>query len=84
VPVFGGDYSQGGGRQAFQVVASVSARLVKIDDNMVMWTGDHTVSHTLATQEQDSLILASVAEAIAMSFPPLTPPASTLKKTATP
>jgi hypothetical protein len=49
-----------------------------------MWTGDHTVSQLLGTQEQDSLVLASVAEAIAMCFPPLTSPASTLKKATTP
>jgi hypothetical protein len=85
VPGFGGgDYSQNGVRQVFQVLASVSARLVKIDDNMVMWTGDHTVSQNLATEEQGSIVLASVAEAIAMSFPPLTPPASSPKKATMP
>jgi hypothetical protein len=84
VPGFGGDYSQGGARQVFQVVASVSARLVKIDDNMVMWTGDLTFSQNLATEEQGSILLGSVAESIAMSFPPLTPPPSTVKKTTTP
>ncbi len=76
--------SRNSGAQAFQVVASVSARLVKIADNMVMWTGDHTVSQMVVTQEQDSIVLGSIAEAIALTFPPLTTPASALKKTAAP
>jgi hypothetical protein len=75
--------SRSGGQQAFQVVASLSARLVKIDDNMVMWTGDHTVTQNLATEEQASIVLGYIAEAIATSFPPMTPPASQ-KKTTTP
>lgn len=63
-------------QQYFQVLATVSARLVKIDDNMVVWTGDLTVNQTLATQDQDAVVLANVAEAIAKTFPPLTPPAT--------
>ena len=53
----------------FQMVASISARLVKIDDNMVMWTGDMTIDRMLATQEQDTLMLGSMAESIATAFP---------------
>jgi hypothetical protein len=81
-PQRGGDAGFGGmagnrnqQQPLMQVVASVSARLVKIDDNMVMWTGDFTVIRQVLNQDQDSIVLASVAEAIAKTFPPLTPPA---------
>ena len=57
--------------QYFQLVASVSARLVKIQDNMVLWTGDLTVNQTVLNEDQDSVILASVSEAIAAALPPL-------------
>ena len=56
--------------QYFEVTASVSARLVKVDDNMVLWTGDLTTSRAIANKDQDGQILSAVAEAIASAFPP--------------
>ena len=53
----------------YQFAASISARLVKINDNMVMWTGDMTLDRTLGIQSQENQLLGSMAEAIAMSFP---------------
>jgi hypothetical protein len=60
----------------YQVVASISARLVKIDDNMVMWTGDLSLNQAYGSQDQGGLILGAMSEAIATSYPPLNPPAA--------
>jgi hypothetical protein len=59
----------GGQQQYFQLVVSVGARLVKINDNMVMWTGDMTVDRAIASQDQDSVALGAMAEAIGSAFP---------------
>jgi hypothetical protein len=56
----------------FQVVASISARLVKIQDNMVMWTGDLSLNQAYGTQDVDGMVLGSMSETIATAFPPLT------------
>jgi len=56
-------------QQYFKLVASVGARLVKINDNMVMWTGDMTVDRAIASQDQDSVVLGTIAEAIGSAFP---------------
>jgi hypothetical protein len=64
VPAFGNNM-----QEHFQVSASLGARLVKISDNMVMWTGDYALSGTFLAQDQDRAMLASMAEAIAKSFP---------------
>ena len=61
-----------GGQQYYQVVASVAARLVKIDDNMVLWTGDLTVDQNINTQDEDSIVLQAMAVALAKSFPAFT------------
>jgi hypothetical protein len=55
---------------ALLLVASVSARLVRIDNNMVLWTGDMTINQTVTSQNQDSVILSSMAQSIAELFPP--------------
>jgi hypothetical protein len=71
-----GNFPLLGGQQTvpyYQVVASVGARLVKIDDNMVMWTGDLTWNQAYATEDQDGVVLAGMAEAIASALPRLTP-----------
>ena len=66
-PTFYGTSTQ----TVYQCAASVSARLVKISDNMVMWTGDMNLDRTLASQAQGTQLLGSMAEAIASSFPSL-------------
>ena len=53
----------------YQIIATIGARLVKIDDNMVMWTGDFGVDAAYASQEQDTVVLGGVAETIAVAFP---------------
>ena len=66
----------GGGQQTatyYQVVASVSARLVKIDDNMVMWTGDLSQTQAFASQDVDGSVLGSMSESVANCFPSLKP-----------
>lgn len=57
----------------YDVSAALSARLVKIDNNMVMWTGDMALDRTLANPSQENQLLGSMAEAIATSFPAFPP-----------
>ncbi len=70
-----GTFSMGGTTSVpyYQVVASVAARLVKIDDNMVMWTGDLSSNQAYNTEDADGIMLGAMAEAIASSFPRMTP-----------
>lgn len=70
-----GTFSIGGTQSVpyYQVVASVGARLVKIDDNMVMWTGDLSLNQAYNSQDADGIVLSSMAETIASSFPRLMP-----------
>jgi hypothetical protein len=70
-----GGWSQG--TTYFQVVASVEARLVNIENNQVMWTGDLSTTCSIGNQDQDTDVLSVVAESaesIAKAFPPFSAP----------
>jgi hypothetical protein len=76
-PTNPGPFGNLGGQQTaiyYQVVASVSARLVKISDNMVMWTGDLSHNQAYGSQDVDGVVLGQMSETIATAFPALTPP----------
>ena len=66
----GGGLGVNNGMPTYSVTAAASARLIKIDNNQVMWTGDLSVSRDIPNQDQNAAILAAVAEAIADAFPP--------------